>query len=304
MEFGPEAITIGSIQFRYYGIILVTAILVAAFIADRLAKRDGRDPDHLWGALFWAVILGIIGARLWYVLFPPISMTAGCGTGDPTAICRDTAWYFENFFNLQDGAIAIWAGGLSIFGAFIGGGLGGLLYLLRAKQPILPWLDIAAVAIPVGQAIGRIANYVNQELYGIPTELPWGIQIDTAHRLGEYASTIEYPPSTLFHPMWAYEALWSLAAFFVLRYVFIRYRQVLNPGTLFWAYLAQYAVIRFLLEFIRVEVALVGGVNVSQIATGAMFVVAALMLIINLRQVDGSQRRPPAKAEAGKAAPA
>lgn len=271
MTFGAQAIEIGQVQIRYYGIIIVTAILVATMVATRLAKRDGRDPDHIWGAMFGAVILGIIGARLWFILFPPQALI---DRGN------DTAWYFQNFFDLQSGAIAIWSGGLSIFGAFLGGFIGAYIYILRNKLPLLPWLDIAAVALPLGQFIGRWANYVNQELYGIPTGSDWfGIAIATRFRVAPYTSTIEYPATTLFHPLFLYEALWSLLAFFVLVQIFQRYRKQLRPGVIFLLYVAQYAFIRFMLEFIRVEISTVGGINMAQVVTGLAFVIAAVVLV-------------------------
>jgi prolipoprotein diacylglyceryltransferase len=143
MEFQRELVVLfDRVQIRYYGIIIVVAMLVAATVAARLTKRTGRDPDHIWGALTWAIIPAIIGARLWFILFPP---AAAVDRG------QNTAWYFQNFFNLENGAIAIWSGGLSIFGAVIGGFLGAYIYLRRNKQPVLPWLDIAAVALPLGQ---------------------------------------------------------------------------------------------------------------------------------------------------------
>lgn len=271
MEFGPQAIEIGQVQIRYYGIIIVTAILLATMVATRLAKRDGRDPDHIWGAMFGAVILGIIGARLWFILFPPEALIAEGKTAE---------WYFQNFTNLQEGAIAIWSGGLSIFGAFVGGFIGAYIYIVRNKLPLLPWLDIAAVALPLGQFIGRWANFVNQELYGLPTGSEWfGIPIAREFRVAPYTSTIEYPASTLFHPLFLYEGLWSLLAFFVLLMIFQRYRRQLRPGVIFLLYVAQYAFIRFMLEFIRLEISTVAGINLAQVVTGLMFVIAAVVLV-------------------------
>ncbi|PJF25201.1 MAG: hypothetical protein CUN53_13980, partial [Phototrophicales bacterium] len=137
MEFQAEYILIADrLQIRYYGIIIVVAMLIAATVAARLAKRDGKDPDHIWGALTWAIIPAIIGARLWFVLFPPQTLIAQG---------NDTAWFLQNFFNLENGAIAIWSGGLSIFGAVLGGLIGGYLYMRRNKLPVGQWLDIAGV---------------------------------------------------------------------------------------------------------------------------------------------------------------
>src|SRR5262245_61582909 len=136
MEFQREYIEIANqLQIRYYGIIIVVAMLIAAWVAARLAKRAGYDPDHVWGALAWAIIPGIIGARLWFIIFPPNSLTAGCFDPDPATACTDTIWFFQNFFNVQNGAIAIWSGGLSIFGAVLGGGFGAYLYFRRNKLP-------------------------------------------------------------------------------------------------------------------------------------------------------------------------
>jgi phosphatidylglycerol:prolipoprotein diacylglycerol transferase len=113
MEFEREFLVLfDRVQIRYYGIIIVLAMLVAATVAARLARRDGRDPDHIWGALTWAIIPAIVGARLWFVLLPPQSLVdQGMNAG----------WFLQNITNLENGPLAIWSGGLSIFGAVLGG---------------------------------------------------------------------------------------------------------------------------------------------------------------------------------------
>ena len=332
MEFEQAYLVIGNLQVRYYGIIIVLALLSGSYVASVLASRSGLDSDHIWGGLTWAIIPGIIGARLWFVLFPPVSLTVGCGIEGE--LCQDTAWMLQNFFDSENGAIAIWNGGLSIFGAMIGGTFGAWLYLsawhnrivsalttlatpllwlyqllewliayawarLRGKdaaafqyrRPLSsfpdegmrlgPWMDIAGVAIPLGQAIGRIANYINQELYGGPTNLPWGINIPREARVAPYESLIEYPIDALFHPLWAYEALWSLVAFVVLWRVYHLYRGQLLSGDILLLYIAQYAVGRFLLEFMRVEIATIGqtGINSSQAITLIALVVSVGLLL-------------------------
>ena len=342
MEFESAHVVIGNLQVRYYGIIIVIALLAGAYVASLLASRGGRDSDHIWGGLTWAIVPGIIGARLWFVLFPPVSLTAGCGIEGE--ICQDTAWFLANFFDAQNGAIAIWSGGLSIFGGLIGAAFGAWLYLSRWHNrivgffitlltpliwlyqllewlvnwliaqvrgeeaegfsyqrpksgfpdeglPLGPWMDIAAVAIPLGQAIGRFANYVNQELYGAPTNLPWGIQIPRDMRVAPYESLIDYPIDTLFHPIWAYEAVWSLVAFYVLWRIYHQYRDRLVSGDVFLIYVAQYAFIRFLLEFLRVEVAEIGmtGVNSSQAITVIAFVAAVALLVRRHRSHQSAQ---------------
>jgi phosphatidylglycerol---prolipoprotein diacylglyceryl transferase len=296
MQFQADHILLfDKLQIRYYGIIIVVAMLVAATVAARLAKRDKQDPDHIWGALTWAIIPGIILARLWFILFPPsASVDAG----------KDTLWYIQHFFNFQDGGIAIWSGGLSIFGAVLGGGLGVYIYLRRNKLPYGYWLDIAGVALPLGQAIGRLANYINQELYGKPTSLPWGITIDRAHRVAPYTSTIDYPADQLFHPLFLYEALWSVVAFIVLLQIYQRYRRRLVSGDIFLFWIIEYSFIRFLLEFLRVEVAYLPGteINSSQVATAITFVAAVGFFFYRHR--PGAVVPPPTKPAAGKAAAA
>lgn len=283
MEFQSEFLVLfDRLQIRYYGIIIVTAMIIAAVVAARLARRDGRDPDHVWGGLTWAIIPGIIGARLWFILFPPAVLCPPVLQSGQ--VCQDTAFYLQNFFDLQQGAIAIWSGGLSIFGAVLGGALGAYLYIRVNKLPLAPWLDIAAIALPLGQAIGRWANWVNQELYGTITTLPWGIQIDAANRVPVYVeagkptiqSMIDYPTTTLFHPLFLYESLWSLAAFFILLWLFLNRRKRFLPGDFMLLFIMQYSVIRFLLEFLRLEVTTLPGtsINLSQLVTLIAFVVA------------------------------
>ncbi len=292
MEFRPEFIVIADrVQIRYYGIIIVLAMLVAAWVAARLAKRDGRDPDHIWGALTWAIIPAIVLARLWFVLFPPASVVEQG---------MDTAWFLQNFFDLQNGAIAIWSGGLSIFGAVLGGLAGAYIYLRRNRLPVAPWLDIAAVALPVGQAIGRWANFVNQELYGTVTSLPWGISIDAAHRVTPFKSLVDFPVTTTrFHPLFLYESLWSILAFIVLLNLFQRYRRTLRYGDIFLIYVMQYAFIRFLLEFVRVEVAHIPGTTINSSQAFSILAFALAFVVFLYRQ-----RTAPTVEEARKAQPA
>lgn len=477
MDFQSEFLQIGSVQIRYYGIIIVTALLAATFVAVQLAKRTKRDPEHVYGALTWAIIPGIILARLWFVFFPPtatvntyvteeytysvavseiyqpdltlsgvlddtLTITVlpagfpeiGLQAGDvitavqvpdaeePTSVSSVTAlqltlfdlapdadvqlsveregeaidpitvtvddifvvsepaavmvnilnaamafgelpedsvfadlgfkssdrvvaitapdaeeirvastvalqsnveglnpndeveitvsrevptdrnWYLRNFFDLDNGGIAIWSGGLSIFGALLGGAIGAYLYLKKNNLYVGPWLDIAAIVIPLGQAIGRFANYVNQELFGTLTDLPWALHIPQATAesvirasegipagqpiVGNYSQYIvTNNAGEVFytvHPLWAYEALWSLVAFVVLLWLFNNRRNMFRPLDFLLVYVVQYSAIRFLLEYIRFEVTLVDGTNVSQVVTGIAFLIAGALLLFRL----------------------
>ncbi len=287
MEFLAEYVVIANrVQVRYYGIIIVFAMLVAAYVASRLARRDKQDPDHIWGALTWAIIPAIIGARLWAVLTPSASAVAAGQT---------TQWYFENFFDLQNGAIAIWSGGLSVFGAIIGGFIGGYFYVHRHKLNVWQYLDYAGIVLPLGQAIGRFANYVNHELYGVPTTLPWGISIDAANRVGPYRSLIDYPiDSTRFHPLFLYEALFNLGVFAVLFWLFRTKRKALRYGDFFLMYVMAYSFVRFFLDFIRADVPTVGGINSSQAITLLAFVAAAVTFIYRWTRMPTVAEEPAA----------
>lgn len=251
--------------FHFYGLIIVLAILVAASVAAWMARRDRKDPDHVWNGLIWVVIFGVIFARAWHVIFPSVNAA------------RDREWYFSHFFDLSEGPLAIWSGGLSIFGAVLGGIIGVVIYARRHKLEPASWLDIGAVVVPLGQAIGRWGNYVNEELYGKPTDLPWGITITNPGP--------QYPADTRFHPLFLYESLWNLLTFGVLLLLWLRYRDRLKKGDFVLLYLVLYGVARFLLEYLRIDVTLANGINVSQVTT-AVAGVAALALFVARHRDD------------------
>jgi phosphatidylglycerol:prolipoprotein diacylglycerol transferase len=269
------------VQVRYYGIIIVAAMLVATLVATNLASLIGQDPEHVYGALTWAIIPGIVGARLWAVVFPSASTIADG---------FDRAYYFKNFFDTTNGAIAIWSGGLSIFGAILGGGIGLYLYLRRNNLEIPVWLDIVGVVLPLAQGIGRWGNWVNQELFGKATDLPWAIRISRDVLEGTGLASIDTARINAsgdlywtFHPLFLYESLWSIAAFIILFYLYRRYRDRFSVGDFFLIYVAQYAFIRFLLEFLRIDVTEVGAINLSQAVTAVAFLIAVGWLALRHR---------------------
>lgn len=263
LEIGPFdlfGLTINP-TFHWYGLIIVTGIITAAALVAWLARKDKRDPDHVWNALIWIVILAVIGARVWHVLFPSVSsIEAG----------RTASWYLTHPFDLHDGPFILWSGGLSIFGAVLGGALGVLIYARKNRLDALPWMDMAVIGVPLGQAIGRWGNYVNEELYGTPSDLPWAIRIDRP--------PLEYAEYTHFHPLFLYESLWNLITCGILVWLWLRYRQHLKRGDFILLYMVFYGMARFLLEFLRIEVAEAGGINVSQVFSLGAALAGALLL--------------------------
>jgi phosphatidylglycerol:prolipoprotein diacylglycerol transferase len=256
----PTGFYIGPLHIRFYGIILMLGVLAAAFMTERIARGRGIKSDVVWDGLIWVLIGGIIGARLWHVLTPPPSMVEQGLT---------TAYYLTHPLD----AIAIWRGGVGIPGAVIGGVLALFFYCRWKKLNFLMWLDIAAPGLALAQAIGRWGNFVNQELYGKPTDLPWAIRIDPQYRLPGYQN-VEY-----FHPLFLYESLFSFANVLILLFLGRRFSDRLYDGDLFLIYLILYPVERFLLEFIRLDPSEVAGMNANQTLM-AVVVLAAIVLLV------------------------
>lgn len=259
----PEGFQLGPFFIRFYGIILMTGAVAGAFLATREAKRRGQDPEIVWDLFIYVLIGGIIGARLWHILTP--SPSTGITAG----------WYFTHPLD----ALAIWKGGLGIPGAVIGGLIAMLFYSRKTGINFAEWTDIVAPSIALGQAIGRWGNFFNQELYGAPTNLPWKLYIDPAHRLPGYADVAYY------HPLFLYESIWDLGNMFLLLWIARRYADSLKRGDIFLVYLIVYPVGRFLLEFLRLDSSLVGGININQTFMAVVAVCAAVALYLRHRKV-------------------
>lgn len=225
----------GPLSLRWYGLLMITAILVGAFVASYQVKRWGGDSETLWDMLTWILIPGFIGARLYYVLIQ-----------SPPEQARD---YLANPVSI----IKIWDGGIHIFGGFIFGAIALWLYSKVNKLPALLYLDAIALALPLSQAIGRWGNFINQELYGPPTNLPWGLRIDPQHRIPPYNDLEAYPESTRFHPLFLYESLWNFLGFFLILWLSRRFSKRLKQGDILLMYLIWYPGGRFFIEFVRTD---------------------------------------------------
>jgi phosphatidylglycerol---prolipoprotein diacylglyceryl transferase len=264
----PTGFNIGPLFVHFYGIILMLGALAGAWLADREAKRRGLNSDLVWDALIWVLIGGIVGARLWHILTPPPSMVAQGIT---------TEWYLRHPLDMLNTRM----GGLGIPGAIIGGMIALYFFTRRRKTSFAVWADIAAPALALGQAIGRWGNYINQEVYGAPTNLPWAITIDPQHRLPEYQNIATY------HPLFLYESLWNAANLILLLWLGRKYQHRLKPGDLFITYLLVYPLGRFLLEFLRLDSAQIAGINANQ--TVSLIVALAAGVALFLRHRPGQQ---------------
>jgi len=247
-------IEIGPLTLNFYGLIIMVGVVAAAVLSYFEAKRQNLDTDVILDSLTWIVIGGVIGARLWHIFTPPASMVEQGIT---------TQYYLTHPL----AAIAIWRGGLGIPGAVAGGALAFYLYSRKRGLRFGQWADIFAPGLALGQAIGRWGNFVNQELYGRPTDLPWAIRIDPQHRLPEF---MEYET---YHPLFLYESLFNLLNMGFLLWVSRKYGDKLKHGDVFLTYLITYPVFRFFMEFLRLDSSYVGGINANQTL---MIVIAVL----------------------------
>ena len=261
MSFDPYGITIGPLTFHYYGLLIMFGAVVGTFVARRIwsQMQSESDPDLVWDALVWALIFGVIGARLYHVFTPSKSLLeAGI----------DTRYYLTHPIDL----IASWQGGLGMPGAIAGGALGLYIFARRNDIHLPTLLDAAGPGLALGHAIGRWGNFVNQELYGPPTDLPWAIYIRPENRLAGFES-FEY-----FHPLFLYEAIWNVGLAIALIWIWRRYGERLMQGDLFLMYLVGYPLGRFLLEFLRIDFVPLLGINFNQMLSLGVAIASAAFI--------------------------
>ncbi len=261
----PNGFYIGPLFVHFYGVILMTGALAGALLAERGARKRGQSSDMVWDAFIWLLIGGIIGARIWHILTPPPSFVEQGIT---------TSFYLTHPLD----ALNMRKGGLGIPGAIIGGAIALYWFCRNRKIDFWMWTDIAAPGLALGQAIGRWGNYVNQEVYGAPTSLPWAIYIEPLYRIPGFEQFER------FHPLFLYESLWSLANMAFLLWVGHRYSSRLKNGDIFLMYLIIYPVGRFLLEFLRLDASMVAGINFNQTFMLIVALVASAALFFHLRK--------------------
>lgn len=244
---------LGPVPIRAYAIIIIVGIFVAWWWMDRRYRAKGGPADVSIDVAVWAVIFGIVGGRIYHVV-TDYQLYFGPGR-DPVR------------------ALYIWEGGLGIWGAIALGAVGVFIALRRRGLRMLPVADSLAPALLIAQGIGRWGNYFNQELYGEPTDLPWGLEIDPAHLVSGY------PVGTTFHPTFLYESLWCFAAAAVL--VAVEKRAKLVGGQLFAAYGMVYTLGRVWIEMLRIDDAHhILGLRLNVWTSIILFCVATVALIV------------------------
>jgi len=217
-----NGVHLGPLFVHAYGVAYIVAVLAAVWIATQRWEASGGNRELVQEVALWGFPAGLIGGRLYFLA---------------------TSW--NEVPHHWWGPVAIWQGGLGIWGGIAGGTLGGIWVLRRRGADIPAFLDAAAPGLLVAQAIGRIGNYFNQELFGGPTSLPWGLKIDPAHR------PVGYAQYATFHPTFLYELIWNVALAGALVWLGRR-RRIRAPG-LFALYVAGYSGFRIFEELLRVD---------------------------------------------------
>lgn len=257
----PQGFNIGPLTIRFYAILIIIGAIAGAWLASRQAKKHGEDSEIILDLLPWLLIGGIIGARLWHVFTPSASNIA---QGVTT----------ENYLRNPIEILKMWKGGLGIPGGVIGGALALIVYTKAKKLSFWQWADFIAPGLLIGQAIGRWGNFVNQEVYGRPSNLPWAITIDPQYRIPGFEFVEKY------HPLFLYEGLLNLIGAGVLLWIDRKFKDKLFKGDIFFGYLIWYSTVRFALEFLRLDPSPVNGININQTSMLVVGVLAAIFLVL------------------------
>lgn len=259
---------LGPLTIHIYALCIIAGIVAAAWITGLRLKRRGVDPWFAVDAALWAVPLGIVFARLYHVF---------THVGD----------YFGPGKNLWD-IVAIWDGGNALYGSLIGGALGIWIACRRGGVRFWSFADALAPALLVAQSLGRLGNWFNHELFGLPTTLPWGLVIEQ--------SNPKFPPglpaNTLFHPLFLYEIVWNLVGFAIL--LLLERRFTLQWGKMLALYLIWYGAGRSYLESIRIDPSSDSflGIPANVWASFGAVIIGVVLLIVQSRRHPGAEPSP------------
>ena len=267
---------LGPVPIRAYALIIVVGIIVAVWLGNRRYQERGGAKSVITDVAIWAVPFGIVGGRLYHVI-------------------SDNQLYFGPDGKGFIAALRIWDGGLGIWGAVTLGALGAWIGARRAGVLLPPVADAVAPGVALAQAIGRWGNWFNQELFGAPTNLPWGLEIDAAHRPGGYEQF------ATFHPTFLYESLWMVGVTLVVIWADRRFR--MGHGRAFALYVLLYCVGRLWIESLRIDEANhILGLRLNVWTSILVGIGALVYLVVSTRMRPGREtvltRQPPHVADA------
>ncbi len=227
----PVAVSLGAFELRWYAVFILIGIAAALALGSWLARERGLDHNVLLDLAPWVVVLGVAGARLYFVLLE-----------------------WDRFRGDLGAALNIRTGGLSIHGGLVVGFVVIVVLCRVWRQPVLTWLDIIAPCVAIGQAFGRWGNWANQEAFGRPTDLPWAVTIDPDRRPAGYES------HSTFHPTFLYESIFNLVNAAILSWLVLRQPRNAwqRPGDVAAIYLIAYGIGRFLIERMRTDSLYIG----------------------------------------------
>jgi prolipoprotein diacylglyceryl transferase len=250
-------------DIRTYALIILVGIIVATLWSSRRLTKRGGEPGVVIDFLIWAVVLGLIGARLYHVFTHP----------------HDYFYPGANPWRI----LFIWEGGNAIFGSLIGGAIGAFIASKQTGVRFLSFADALAPGLLLAQAIGRLGNYVNHELYGLPTNLPWGLQIESTNT----AFPTGLPDGTLFQPLFLYEIIWNVVGVIVL--IALEKRFNWRWGKMFAGYLMWYGLGRSYLESIRIDPSEYSFLSIPFNVWAAIlaFVLGLVLFIVQTRRHPG-----------------
>ncbi|MEW6325104.1 MAG: prolipoprotein diacylglyceryl transferase [Nitrospirota bacterium] len=260
----PIAIQIGPIAIRYYGLMYVLAFFVGGWLLGKEVRRKGipLSDDERWNFLALVYVCGILGARIYYVLF-------------------NWAYYSQDLWEIP----AIWHGGLAIHGGMIGGALAGWWYITRHRLSFLRLADAGAPSVILGQAFGRFGNFMNGETHGRPTDMPWGVVFPPESPAGQ-----EFGPAPL-HPTMLYEMALNLLIFALLWSI---RKRPFQDGFIFLLYLVLYSIDRSIVSSFRAEDLMIGPIRAPHaVSAGLVLLAAAYIIRKRLWRLPDRQAGPP-----------
>jgi len=256
---------VGPLTIRAYSLWILAGIFLALWLTTKRWVERGGDAQVVGDVGFWAIPFGIAGGRIYHVISTP------------------GPYFGEGGHPLN--AFKIWEGGLGIWGAVAFGALGAYIGARRHKVSFVTFMDAAAPGVLIAQAIGRMGNYFNQELFGRPTDVPWALQIDPGFR------PVGFESFPTFHPTFLYELLWNLAGAALIIYLDKKFD--LRGGRAFWLYVMVYVSGRFWIEAMRIDTAVhVGGLRINIWVSMVVLTLAVVMFLLLGARQKRSDRTP------------